>query len=301
MTKLMTSAGPCQVPNPLFRNRHGDGTGMRLLFVAGLRGDDLSGVHALGMLHQKLLKGDGPGYGPLAGTIDLYPTSHPMGVDGLGFAPDRREHEARYGGASIDALVSEAQQADLFVHLTLAAPDLVEATQVHVTQAQRARTVGVAQAAGGDAVWLRSRWEPGSLCARMEEAGVPALALHLGAEALERDDARDVLRGLLGICQEAGVLGGDVFASRRPPAAHILTDDDVRSLRADATGLFLPASRREPEVWEGDLLGHVVDPLSGGEVCEVRAPAHGFVLARRRAGVVRPGAELARIAAYPAL
>lgn len=295
MTVIMPSAGPGQVPNLLFRNRHGDGTGTRLLFVAGLRGDELSGVYALGRLHQRLRDLAPPGCDQLRGTLDLHPIAHPMGVDGLGF-PSRDPHPP---ADAVGSILAAAQGATACIHLTMGPPELEEIPQIHLSPWGSARLLPAAQAAGVDVVWIRRRWEPGSLAATLEEAGIPTLALHLSGSPPSARAADELCRGLLSVSQALGALGGDpAFAGNPPPEALITSDDDVASVRSQHTGVYVPRPLREPDVWEGDLLGAIQDPLTGEISAEVRAPVHGFLLARRAWGMVRPGSELARIGAF---
>ena len=74
-----------------------------------------------------------------------------------------------------------------------------------------------------------------------------------------------------------------------------VSDEQVRRLRAQTGGLFLPHGEIWAAVSEGVLLGEVIDPSNGEIREEIRSTADGHIMAMRDHPVVYPGSMVARV------
>jgi predicted deacylase len=72
-------------------------------------------------------------------------------------------------------------------------------------------------------------------------------------------------------------------------------DQDVLRLRAERGGFFLPLKLAGERVKEGEVLGEVVDGVTGDLRERVEAPMSGLLLAMREQPMVYPGTLVARL------
>ena len=295
MQNTARSIGSGQGPRLLPRNRHGDGSGTRIVMVAGFRGEEISGVHTLGMFHQHLIQWSNA----LTGTLDLMPVIGRLGPDGIGHMATRRG-DGVLNQATQDELVQELSGADLVIHLNDEDPGLNEVPQVHLLQHRQSALLRVCEAANVDVVCLRRRFVPGSLAERLEAASIPVMELHTGC-GLRADRQRQMIRGLTTLAEALGVLGGPHLGSNlSTPRPRVVDEVELRSVVSPVSGFFFPMQREcWSDVWEGDVLGSLFDPQNGAELSKVYAPEQGSVLALRTGSFVDAGSLLARIA--PAL
>ena len=111
---------------------------------------------------------------------------------------------------------------------------------------------------------------------------------------LSQGVGRLLTRGVLSILTTLGVLD----AAGEPPAEPItVTDEEVRRVRAERGGLFLPECDLWDQVDEGQRLGSLIDPATGVHIQEIASPVAGRVLAMREHPVVLAGDMVARVVA----
>ena len=81
----------------------------------------------------------------------------------------------------------------------------------------------------------------------------------------------------------------------------LVSDDDVARTRVNTAGLFLPSTRLNSTVEEGDLLGMVLDPRTSAVVEKIAASRTGRIIALRNQPVVSPGDMVVRLQAMEAV
>ena len=69
----------------------------------------------------------------------------------------------------------------------------------------------------------------------------------------------------------------------------------VSFLNADTSGVFLTDLHTGVNVTKGQLLGQIVDPLTGTVLSDVKAPEDGFLFTIRAYPIVYEGSLMARI------
>ncbi len=274
----------------------------RVALVAGIRGDELEGLHLSHLLARWLE--DHPQH--LRGRVELYPGANPLGLDAreggvpghatdldgnfpghpAGLMPDRLAH----------ALGAGLEGADLVVDVRSGAGHLREAPQVRLG-ADAARTLlPHALRMDLDVAWVRDALPEGSLAQALNAAGVPCLGLALGAAAsLTPGLAPRVLQGLLHAWRHLGVLAPD--APLAPPGQGPVVADDanLHPVTAPAAGLFVPRAEAGEALRAGDTLGEVVSPLSGAPLARVTCPCNGVLCSLRAYPLVYAGCLVARV------
>ncbi len=284
---------------PVVRRRFGGGEGPRVVFVAGLGGDTPEGTRLLHVVGKFLASCAEE----LRGTVELYPCLNPLAahlgvrawpgldVDLSRRFPGREDSHApdRVAAAFVAAVEGAAQ----VVELRGAHPAFRLAPQARV-RAERPLARERAELLNVRCVRLESGVLPGSL-----ESCVPDLVVLQGGAGnrLTEGVSLELGDGLLNLLSHLGVLPEARLpfhwaAIQRPIVAG---DDAFEDVRTDRGGLFLPAVGGWGEVQAGDLLGEVIEPISGEVREELRAPRDGRVLALREEPVVYPGNLAARL------
>jgi len=287
----------------IVRRRFGSGEGKRVAVVAGIRGDAPEGIDVAHRVGRFLAQVEDA----LEGTVDLYPCVNPLAAErGTrrwpffdldlnrrfpgrpdGHPPDRVAH----------ALVADIAGADLVIELRGARPAFREATQAHV----RVRDGDAARLAGHTnvaVVWCRRPGPASPATFAHQFPGCIVLEGGVGNRVSGRV-GRELSEGVLHLLAVIGLVAEDLLPFPWAAMTRPLTvgDEEVHRVRTDRSGLFLP----EVEIWQvveaGDLLGRVIDPVTGAVREDIASPATGHVLALREQPVVYLGSMVARVVA----
>jgi predicted deacylase len=301
MSKLSTLI-ELEVPTgdvvPVLRRRFTGGPGRRVAIVAGIRGDTPEGIrvaYSVAELLETMEK-------DLHGTVDVYPCVNPLAAHrGSRYWPFfeidlNRLFPGRADGHSPDrtafALCEDVRGADQVLELRGAHAAFREAPQALV-RVKNDRSAELAQRANVHVVWKRS---PGPAAPSTFAHQFPGtIVLEGGAgNRLSQGVGRLLTRGVLSILSTLGVIEGGDEPSNQPIT---VTDEQVRRVRAERAGLFLPGCDLWDEVDEGQRLGSLIDPATGVHVQEIASPVAGRVLALREHPVVLAGDMVARVVA----
>ena len=285
----------------VMRRRFGTGAGPRVALVAGIRGDAPEGIRVAHAVMRFL-----EGYeDQLTGTVDVYPCANPLAAHRSSrlwpfFDVDlNRLFPGRSGGHPPDrvahALCQDVRGADQVVEVRGARAAFREAPQALV----RYRDAEAATRAAHTNVAVVWRRRPGPAASSTFAHQFPGTIVLEGGTGnrLTSGVGQDLSDGVLNLLATLGGVGeADLpfhWAGLRRPVE--VDDEQVLRVRAERGGLFLPSGETWTEVSAGDLLGTVVDPVTGEVREEVRTPADAHVLAIRELPVVFPGTMVARV------
>jgi predicted deacylase len=101
-----------------------------------------------------------------------------------------------------------------------------------------------------------------------------------------------LLEGILNLLRELEMWSGDVRPIRMPMVSK---DRSVGFLNSDAAGIFIPCAVHGSHVSAGELIGKVLDPLTGKTIEKSVSPCDGLLFTLREYPVVFGGSLLARI------
>ena len=286
----------------LHRRRFEGSAGAQVALVAGIRGDTPEGIRVLHQITGVLRKVE-----VLAGRIDLYPCANPLAAHRATrrwplFDVDlNRMFPGKANGHPPNqvafALVDNMRDADLVIEIRGANPAFREMPQAHV-RVGREREKALAEYANVEFVWQRAPGPaaPATFAAQFDHV----VSLEGGAgNRLMPGVGEELAVGVLNILASLDViLQDDVprhWAGIQRPL-HV-TDAEVHRVRAERGGLFLPLKQLGEGAKLGEVVGHVVDPISAETREEIRSPADGRVLAVRDQPLIVPGSMVARLVA----
>lgn len=272
---------------------HGTRGGLVLCLFAAVHGDELNGIQSV----RRVLELVDPQ--TLAGTLVAVPVVNIGGYQrGSRYLADRRDLNRAFPGSSRGSAAARLASAlfdgivrhcDALVDFHTGSFDRDNLPQV---RADLRAPASLELARGfGEMVVLHSPGQQGMLRRAASEVGVAAATFEVGAPGVLQPAVIDVaVEAIERLLQRLGMRQTGVPLERVPQAVFY----ESRWIRADTPGVLLTAVALGDVVGRGQLLGHVIDPLSDREV-EVRAPAAGHVLGMSQNRQVLPGFALFHI------
>ena len=280
---------------------HPTGEEKRIAIVTGTHGDELEGQFVCYELLRRL-KAE-PGY--LKGIVDVYPALNPLGIDSITrgvpmFDLDmNRIFPGNEDGPMMESVVyglmEDLKDADLCVDIHASNIFLMELPQVRINELTAETLVPLAEKINVDFVWVHASATvlESTLAYSLNSVGTPTLVVEMGVGMrITKSYGYQLVEGILNVMKELGVWEGTVGEVRRPIVS---TDREVGYLNADSAGIYVPRVKIGEHVEEGDLLGEILNPLTGDVEQSVTAPIPGLVFTRREYPVVYSGSLLGRI------
>lgn len=273
----------------------------RVAIVTGTHGDELEGQFVCYEL-QRRLKAEP---GALKGIVDVYPALNPLGIDSITrgipmFDLDmNRIFPGNADGPMMESLVSRLTEdlkgADLCVDIHASNIFLMELPQVRINEVTAETLVPLGKKINVDFVWIHgaSTVLESTLAYSLNQAGTPTLVVEMGVGMrITKEYGYQLTEGILNVMKELGVWQGSVGEIRTPIVSE---DRKVGYLNAEKAGIYVPRVQIGTYVKEGELLGEILNPLTGNVEQAVTAPIKGMVFTRREYPVVYSGSLLGRI------
>ena len=273
----------------------------RVAIVTGTHGDELEGQFVCYEL-QRRLKAEP---GALKGIVDVYPALNPLGIDSITrgipmFDLDmNRIFPGNADGPMMESLVSRLTEdlkgADLCVDIHASNIFLMELPQVRINEITADTLVPLGKKINVDFVWVHgaSTVLESTLAYSLNQAGTPTLVVEMGVGMrITKEYGYQLTEGILNVMKELGVWQGSVGEIRTPIVSE---DRKVGYLNAEKAGIYVPRVQIGTYVKEGELLGEILNPLTGNVEQAVTAPIKGMVFTRREYPVVYSGSLLGRI------
>jgi predicted deacylase len=123
--------------------------------------------------------------------------------------------------------------------------------------------------------------------------GIKTLVVEMGVGMrITESYCEQLLAGILNLLHKLDMWDGETRHVRTPIVSK---DRSVGFINSDAAGIFIPCAAHGSHVREGDLVGMVLGPLTGGVVENSISPCDGLLFTLREYPVVFGGSLLARI------
>ena len=278
-----------------------DGTEKRIAIVTGTHGDELEGQLVCYELIRRL-KAEPEN---LRGIVDIYPALNPLGIDSISrgipmFDLDMNRifpgnEEGPMMEAVVHRLMEDLKGADLCVDLHASNIFLMELPQVRINEISAKQLIPLGEKLNVDFVRVHGSATvlESTLAYSLNKLGTPTLVVEMGVGMrITREYGCRLVEGILNLMHEMGIWTGEVGEIRKPI---ISTDYQVEYLNADYAGIYLPHVQIGQKVRKGQLLGEILDPLTGTVEQKVEAPVDGLLFTRREYPVVYSGSLLGRI------
>lgn len=273
----------------------------RISIVSGIHGDELEGQYVCFLLGEWLRKHPEA----IRGTIDIYPAINSLGVDSITRTIPFYDVDLNriFPGSKEDFLpaqiahgvVEVMRGSDYAIDIHSSNIYLREIPQVRIAKSQEKTLVPLANLLNIDFVWVHDAVTvlESTFAHAMNTNGTKTLVVEMGVGMrLGKTDGEQLLSGLLNFMRHEGILDIPSFKVRFPMQSH---EGEVAYLNASSPGLFVPVIEHCQIVKKGDVVGHIVNALSGQRVDEVLAPMGGMLFTLRAYPIVYEGSLLGRI------
>ncbi len=280
---------------------HPSGNEKRIAIVTGTHGDELEGQFVCYELQRRLSAE--PEH--LKGIVDIYPALNPLGIDSISrgvpmFDLDmNRIFPGTENGPMMETLVhrltADLAGADLCVDIHASNIFLMELPQVRINEITAEKLVPLGKKINVDFVWVHASATvlESTLAYSLNRAGTPTLVVETGVGMrITKSYGYQLTEGILNVLKDIGVWDGPVGKIRAPIVS---TDREVGYLNAEVAGIYVPEVQIGTSVTKGQLLGEILNPLTGTVEQTVTAPISGLLFTRREYPVVYSGSLLGRI------
>lgn len=273
----------------------------RVAIVSGTHGDELEGQYICYEVARRLAAQPEC----LTGIVDIYPALNPMGIDLAskalpitGVDMNRMFPGSKKGNAMEQlaaAVVDDLIGADLCIDVHSSDIFVQEIPQVRLSEEFAERMLPFAKLMNVDVIWMNATVtvHEATLAHSLNLMGVPTMVVELGqGNSINMTYGNQVVDGIFNVMHEMGLWIGEVPSTQLPA---ISSDGKVEFVRSEVEGIFLPRSKHNHFVCVGELIGEIVDPMTGQVKRRITAGKDGLLFTLRNYPVVYEGDLLARI------
>lgn len=274
----------------------------RISIVTGVHGDELEGQYVCYELARRIEKE----IDELNGIVDIYPAMNPLGIDSItrgipAFDLDmNRLFPGNIDGNMTEYLAAEIVKdlsgSDLVVDIHASNIFLTEIPQIRINELHEDVLVPMAKEANVDFVWVHgaSTVLESTLAYSLNNTGTPCLVVEMGVGMrLTKEYGEQMVDGIFNLMKTLGIWKGKVAKVRKPIISK--DPDDVSYLNASVGGLFIQRVHHWEKLKKGDLIGEIVDPLSGKRLEKVISPVDGILFTIREYPIVDEGSLMGRL------
>lgn len=278
--------------------------GKRIAVVTGIHGDELEGQYVCYELAGRIRREQEK----LAGIVDIYPAMNPFGIDSITrgipafdldmnrlFPGNRNGDMNEYIASEIlndmegTALVLDIHASNIF---------LTEVPQIRINEEHKEMLVSIARKANVDFVWVHgaSTVLESTFAYSLNSRGIRTLVVEMGVGMrITRAYGDQLVDGIFALMSELGIWKDKFTAKHEPVVSNDEKGQDVYYLNAEVSGIFMKEKNHGTMVKQGDVIGVIVNPLTGELLSEVKAPGAGWLFTIREYPVVDEGSLMGRI------
>ncbi len=274
----------------------------RISIVTGIHGDELEGQYVCYELQRRIRENQDK----LKGIVDIYPAMNPLGIDSItrGIPAFDLDMNRLFPG-NIDGnmteylaagIIQDVAGSDCVLDIHASNIYLTEIPQIRINELHEERLLPLAREANVDFIWVHgaSTVLESTFAYSLNSTGTPVLVVEMGVGMrITKAYGDQLTEGIFRLMKKLGIWEGEVAEVRKPIVSR--NPQDVCYLNAATSGIFIPEVKHWVELEKGDLIGRIVDPLSGELLHEVTAPVSGLLFTIRDYPVVDEGSLMGRL------
>ena len=274
----------------------------RISIVSGIHGDELEGQYVIYLLASWLQQNPSS----LRGIVDLYPGVNALGIDTItrGFPSYEVDLNRAFPGGKheflpgqlVHALASDVKGSDIAIDIHSSNIFLKEIPQIRINKEFSPSTLPLAKKLNCDFIWIHDAVTvlEATFSHTMNQLGTKTLVVEMGlGMTLTQEYGKQLLSGILNLMKSEGIIISDEeFEQREPFSSEI---GDVFYINSPKSGLFVQSIKHCAIIQKGDIVGTIVNPLTGEILETLYAPSGGILFTLREFPVVYEGSLIARI------
>lgn len=274
----------------------------RISIVTGIHGDELEGQYVCFEVARRIAAE----MENLTGIVDIYPAMNPLGIDSItrgipAFDLDmNRLFPGNIDGNMTEYLAAEIMKdvsgSDLVIDIHASNIYLTEIPQIRINELHEKELVPLAIESNVDFVWVHgaSTVLESTFAYSLNSTGTPCLVVEMGVGMRITKEYGDQLTdGIFNLMKRLGIWAGEVKPPRNPIVSK--NPNDVSYLNASVGGLFIQRVHHWEQLKKGDLIGQIIDPLSGEVLVDVVSPVDGILFTIREYPIVDEGSLVGRL------
>lgn len=276
----------------------------RICVVTGIHGDELEGQFVCYEVARRIRENSDS----LNGIVDIYPAMNPFGIDSItrgipafdldmnrifpgNFDGDMNEYMA-------SKIVEELEGADLVIDIHASNIFLTEVPQIRINELNAEELVPIALKANMDLIWVHgaSTVLESTLAYSLNSKGTKTLVVEMGVGMrITTEYGNQLSDGIISLMSELGIWTGDIPKITKSIVAYDADGKDVCYLNAPCSGIYMKEKAHGSLVKKGEIVGKIINPLSGEVLAKVVAPESGMIFTVREYPVVEEGSLMGRI------
>lgn len=275
----------------------------RISIVTGIHGDELEGQYVCYQLSSIIQEN----IDQLQGIVDIYPALNPFGIDSISrgipaFDLDmNRIFPGRIDGDMNEyiaaKIIEDVQGSDLCIDIHASNIFLTEVPQIRINQLHKDMLLGYANNANVDFIWVHgaSTVLESTFAHSLNVLNTPTIVVEMGVGMrITKRYGDQLLDGIFNLMNLLSIYDDKKIRNIRKP---IISDgnDDVLFLNAPVSGIFIKEKEHGSYVWKDEVIGNIVNPLSGQVLAIIQAPGNGWLFTTREYPVVSEGSLMGRI------
>lgn len=274
----------------------------RISIVTGIHGDELEGQYVCFEVAQRIEKE----LEKLSGIVDIYPAMNPLGIDSItrGIPAFDLDMNRLFPGNSdgnmteflAAEIIKDVSGSDLVIDIHASNIYLTEIPQIRINELHADTLVPLAEKSNVDFIWVHgaSTVLESTFAYSLNSTGTPCLVVEMGVGMRITKEYGDQLTdGIFNLMKELGIWEGETAACRKPILSN--NPNDVSYLNATVGGLFIPKVHHWEHLKKGELIGQIINPLSGKVLDEVTSPVDGILFTIREYPIVDEGSLIGRL------
>lgn len=274
----------------------------RISIVTGIHGDELEGQYVCFELQRRIAQN--PEF--LKGIVDIYPAMNPLGIDSIerGIPAFDLDMNRLFPG-NIDGNMTEYLAAEIIkdvsgsnavIDIHASNIYLTEIPQIRINELHETELVPLAEKTNVDFIWVHgaSTVLEATFAYSLNSTGTPCLVVEMGVGMrITKEYGDQLVDGILNLMKEMGIWMGETKTPRKPIISK--NPADVQFLNASTGGLFVPSVKHWQKLKKNDLIGRIIDPLSGKILDEILSPVDGVLFTIRDYPIVDEGSLIGRL------
>ena len=286
--------------NRLTNNLSSDKT-KRIAIVTGTHGDELEGQYVC----YELIKRINENIDNLRGIVDIYPSLNPLGIDSItrGIPMFDLDMNRVFPGDESGALaehiagkvIQDLKGADMCIDIHSSNIFLREIPQVRINKDNAEELIPYAKLLNTDFIWVNESATvlKATLAHSLNSLGVPTLVVEMGVGMrITKEYCHQLVDGIFALMNKLGIWNEDNIEVKDPI---VCNKGNVAYINSNNSGVFIPLIEHWENINEGNVMGKIINPLTGEVLEEIIAPVSGMVFTLREYPVVYKGSLLARI------
>jgi Predicted deacylase len=273
----------------------------RICIVTGLHGDELEGQYVC----YELIKRITENMKFLKGIVDIYPTLNPLGIDSVhrGMPTFDLDMNRVFPGSENGAMaehvaakiIEDIDGAHMCIDLHSSNIFLREIPQVRVSEDIAEKLLPYAKLLNTDFIWVHPTTTvlESTLTYNLNNRNIPTLLVEMGVGMrITKEYGNQLVTGIFNLMKDMNIWTGEVSGIRE---ATISREKEVKVINSKTSGIFMSSVNHLEKIKKDDIIGEILNPLTGEVEEMVISPCDGMIFTLREYPVAYEGSLIARI------